>query len=144
MARITDGALASMLLAAAGCGGATTPPSTTDTGSTDTGSFTSSAASTGDTGLPAALPDEDWELLGDRTWEHATAVGGVAAGDLDADGVAELLVEVVSTRVNAGDPVYTEGYATLWNAFKRMAAGASASEKTALFSGTAKRVYKLS
>jgi L-fuconolactonase len=37
----------------------------------------------------------------------------------------------------------SNGYATLWNAFKRMAAGASASEKTALFSGTAKRVYRL-
>jgi predicted TIM-barrel fold metal-dependent hydrolase len=35
-------------------------------------------------------------------------------------------------------------YATLWNAFKRLAAGASADEKTALFSGTAKRVYRLS
>ncbi|HEY3949244.1 amidohydrolase family protein [Phenylobacterium sp.] len=34
-------------------------------------------------------------------------------------------------------------YATLWNAFKRIAAGASAEEKTALFSGTAKRVYGL-
>ena len=35
-------------------------------------------------------------------------------------------------------------YATLWNAFKRLAANYSASEKTALFSGTAKRVYRLS
>jgi predicted TIM-barrel fold metal-dependent hydrolase len=35
------------------------------------------------------------------------------------------------------------GYAVLWNAFKRLAADASATEKTALFSGTAKRVYKL-
>jgi predicted TIM-barrel fold metal-dependent hydrolase len=35
------------------------------------------------------------------------------------------------------------GYATLWNAFKLMAAGASAAEKTALFSGTARRVYRL-
>ena len=34
-------------------------------------------------------------------------------------------------------------YPTLWNAFKRIAAGASAAEKTALFSGTAKRIYKL-
>lgn len=34
-------------------------------------------------------------------------------------------------------------YATLWNAFKRIAAGASAAEKTALFSGTAKKVYRL-
>ncbi|BBK41534.1 amidohydrolase [Allostella vacuolata] len=35
------------------------------------------------------------------------------------------------------------GYATLWNAFKRIAAGASASEKKALFAGTAERVYGL-
>jgi predicted TIM-barrel fold metal-dependent hydrolase len=35
------------------------------------------------------------------------------------------------------------GYAVLWNAFKLMAAGASAAEKTALFSGTAKRVCRL-
>jgi L-fuconolactonase len=34
-------------------------------------------------------------------------------------------------------------YAVLWNAFKRIAAGASADEKTALFSGTAKKVYRL-
>ena len=35
------------------------------------------------------------------------------------------------------------GYAVLWNAFKRLAHGASATEKTALFSGTARRIYKL-
>ena len=35
-------------------------------------------------------------------------------------------------------------YAVLWNAFKRLASGASADEKTALFSGTASRVYRLS
>jgi len=35
------------------------------------------------------------------------------------------------------------GYAALWNAFKRIAAGASADEKTALFSGTARRAYRL-
>jgi L-fuconolactonase len=34
-------------------------------------------------------------------------------------------------------------YATLWNAFKRIAAGASAEEKAALFSGTATKVYRL-
>jgi predicted TIM-barrel fold metal-dependent hydrolase len=34
-------------------------------------------------------------------------------------------------------------YVVLWNAFKRCVSGASAAEKTALFSGTAKRVYKL-
>ncbi len=37
----------------------------------------------------------------------------------------------------------TSGYGVLWNAFKRLAAGASASEKTALFSGTAEKVYRL-
>ena len=35
------------------------------------------------------------------------------------------------------------GYAALWNAFKRVTAGASASEKRALFSATARRVYRL-
>ncbi len=34
-------------------------------------------------------------------------------------------------------------YATLWNAFKHIAKAASADEKTALFSGTAKQVYRL-
>jgi predicted TIM-barrel fold metal-dependent hydrolase len=37
----------------------------------------------------------------------------------------------------------TSGYGVLWNAFKRLASGCSASEKTALFSGTAARVYSL-
>jgi predicted TIM-barrel fold metal-dependent hydrolase len=32
-------------------------------------------------------------------------------------------------------------YATLWNAFKRITAGASAGEKRALYSGNAARVY---
>jgi predicted TIM-barrel fold metal-dependent hydrolase len=35
------------------------------------------------------------------------------------------------------------GYTELWNAFKRITAGASAAEKIALFSGTAARVYRL-
>ena len=35
------------------------------------------------------------------------------------------------------------GYTELWNAFKRISAGASAAEKTALYSGTAARVYKM-
>ena len=35
------------------------------------------------------------------------------------------------------------GYTELWNAFKRITAGASADEKTALYSGTAARVYSL-
>jgi predicted TIM-barrel fold metal-dependent hydrolase len=34
-------------------------------------------------------------------------------------------------------------YAVLWNAFKRLASGASKDERTALFSGTAIRIYRL-
>lgn len=37
----------------------------------------------------------------------------------------------------------TCSYPVLWNAFKRLAAGASPEEKTALFSGTAARIYRL-
>ena len=35
------------------------------------------------------------------------------------------------------------GFAALWNSFKRLTGGASAEEKEALFSGTARRVYRL-
>jgi L-fuconolactonase len=35
------------------------------------------------------------------------------------------------------------GYTDLWNAFKRITAGASAAEKAALYGGTAARVYRL-
>jgi L-fuconolactonase len=35
------------------------------------------------------------------------------------------------------------GYAALWNAFKRIAAGYSAAEKVALFAGTASKFYRL-
>jgi L-fuconolactonase len=35
------------------------------------------------------------------------------------------------------------GYAALWNAFKRITAGHSATEKTALFAGTATKFYRL-
>ena len=34
-------------------------------------------------------------------------------------------------------------YVTLWNAFKRIASGASASDKDALFAGTARRAYDI-
>jgi predicted TIM-barrel fold metal-dependent hydrolase len=34
-------------------------------------------------------------------------------------------------------------YVTLWNCFKRITAGASASEKASLYSETARRVYRL-
>jgi L-fuconolactonase len=35
------------------------------------------------------------------------------------------------------------GYGLLWNAFKRLTAGCSAEEKSALFAGTAARFYRL-
>lgn len=35
------------------------------------------------------------------------------------------------------------GWAVLWNTFKRIAGGASAAEKRALFAGTAGRAYRL-
>jgi len=35
------------------------------------------------------------------------------------------------------------GWAALWNALKRIAAGASPDEKRAMFSATARRVYRL-
>jgi predicted TIM-barrel fold metal-dependent hydrolase len=37
----------------------------------------------------------------------------------------------------------TCSYRTLWNAFKRLAAGYSGAERAAMFSGTARRVYRL-
>jgi L-fuconolactonase len=37
----------------------------------------------------------------------------------------------------------TCSYQVLWNAFKRIAAHYSADEKTALFSGAAKKAYRL-
>jgi len=35
------------------------------------------------------------------------------------------------------------GYAALFNALKRLASGASAGERAAIFAGTARRVYRL-
>ena len=35
------------------------------------------------------------------------------------------------------------GFGPLWNGFKRIAAGCSAAEKSDLFAGTARRVYRL-
>jgi hypothetical protein len=43
-------------------------------------------------------------------------------------------------RATAGSAI---GWAALWNALKRITAGASPTEKHAMFSGTAKRVYRI-
>jgi len=55
---------------------------------------------------------------------------------IEAFGVGRCMFES-NFPVDAG----TCDYATLWNAFKRLAAGASADEKAALFAGTAARFY---
>lgn len=57
---------------------------------------------------------------------------------IDAFGPARCMFES-NFPVDAG----TCDYATLWNAFKRLAAGASADEKAALFHDTAQRTYRL-
>jgi L-fuconolactonase len=38
---------------------------------------------------------------------------------------------------------YSLSYRTVWNAFKKLTAGFTATERTAMFSGTARRVYRL-
>jgi L-fuconolactonase len=60
----------------------------------------------------------------------------------------EVCIELFGTRrcmFESNFPVEKmgTGYATLWNAFKRIASGASRDEKQALFSRTAQRVYRL-
>ena len=56
---------------------------------------------------------------------------------IDAFGVDRAMFES-NFPVDKGS--YT--YASIWNAFKLLAAGASPDEKRALFSGTAARVYR--
>jgi predicted TIM-barrel fold metal-dependent hydrolase len=64
------------------------------------------------------------------------------------DGVAQLFgpIELVVRGMfesNFPPDGVSSSYPVLWNAFKRLAAGYSADEKAKLFSGTAKRVYRL-
>ncbi len=61
-----------------------------------------------------------------------------AATCLDLFGAARCMVESNFPVEKMGI-----GYGALWNALKRIASGASADEKRALFSGTAQRVYRL-
>ena len=60
----------------------------------------------------------------------------IRALDADVLCLSEAYPDVVSQ-------VEASGYGVLWIAFKRLASSASAAEKTALFSGTARRVYSL-
>ncbi|MFN3864599.1 MAG: amidohydrolase family protein [Erythrobacter sp.] len=79
---------------------------------------------------------------------------GPAAGVGSAD-LAELWRPYIETCIEAFGPNramfesnyppdrWGASYPALWNAFKRIASGASAEEKAALFSGTAARFYRL-
>ncbi len=79
---------------------------------------------------------------------------GPEAG-LSSEALAELWKPYIDTCIEAFGPdramfesnypvdKWGASYATLWNTFKRLAAGASADEKRALFAGTATRVYRI-
>ena len=81
--------------------------------------------------------------------------GGFEAKGAGSERLAELWRPYIETCIEAfganrcmfesNFPVdgYTCSYRTLWNALKRLAAGASADEKAALFHGVASRVYRL-
>lgn len=79
---------------------------------------------------------------------------GPAAG-LGSEELADLWRPYVETCIEAFGPDramfesnypvdrWGASYAVLWNAFKRLASGASANEKQALFAGTAARTYRI-
>ena len=66
----------------------------------------------------------------------AVAMVGAAAAE---DGVTKDEILVGATSIDKG--IFS--YAVMWNAFKRLCAGASAAEKEALLSGTATAFYRL-
>ena len=80
---------------------------------------------------------------------------GAAAGPLSSDELAMLWRPYIETCIERFGPARCMfesnfpvdkmgiGWAGLWNALKRIAGGASAPEKQAMFSGTARRVYRL-
>jgi L-fuconolactonase len=85
----------------------------------------------------------------------AMPFGGFDAQGAGSERLAELWRPYIETCIEAfgvercmfesNFPVdrYSCSYRTLWNALKRIAAGASSGEKAALFSGVARRVYRL-
>lgn len=78
------------------------------------------------------------EPLPPSSGELATAWRPYVAACIEAFGAERCMFES-NSPVDKG----MCSYPVLWNAYKRLAAGASASEKTALFHGTATRVYRL-
>jgi len=93
--------------------------------------------------------------LGALPVRHSEKSHGTKAQPLSSEEIAaawrpffEVCVEQFGTRrcmFESNFPVQKRwcSYAVLWNACKRLAAGASADEKSALFSGTAIRAYRL-
>ena len=85
----------------------------------------------------------------------AMPFGGFAFDGVSSQALADQWRPYVETCIDAFGPdrcmfesnfpvdLYGAPYDLLWNALKRLAAGASAAEKAALFSGTAARVYRL-
>ena len=78
--------------------------------------------------------------------KEEAAKAGKAGGLLGGAGAVGYLVLVFLSLalMFALDNAMGIGWAALWNALKRTAAGASPEEKRALFAGTARRVYRLS
>ena len=95
----------------------------------------------------------------DEAGRHDDAAGGVrlhgAAAPPSSEELAALWRPYIETCIELFGPQRCMfesnfpvekmgiGWAALWNAFKRLASGASAEEKQALFAGTARRVYRL-
>jgi L-fuconolactonase len=79
-----------------------------------------------------------------------TRAGGTTSEALAADwrpymetAIEAFGVERCMFESNYPVDLATADYGTIWNAFKRIAAGVSAEEKASLFAGTAARVYRL-
>ena len=79
-------------------------------------------------GARADRPRRSWPRSGGRTSSRASSASAPTAA---------------CSRATSRWTRWASATAPLWNALKRIAAGASADEKLALFSGTARRAYRL-
>ena len=85
-----------------------------------------------------AMPFGGFELQGASSEELAAQWRPYVETCIEAFGPTRCMFES-----NFPVDLYGAPYDLLWNALKRLAAGASAEEKAALFSGTAAKVYRL-
>ena len=131
----------------------------TSAGRSATGRTRASATRSSPPGRPAILelatcPNVTMKL-GGMMMRLAAFDYGAAAAPISSEALAALwrpYIEPCIERFGANRCMFESnfpvdkmgiGYGPLWNALKRIAAGASADEKLALFSGTARRVYRL-